>query len=422
MLFSSNGRRPDPHVTRVVAARFISHTGGVAGFFLGIWGKAAYELNTDAFGLALVMAVTGLGGLVGAMAAGVLVDRTNPKKVLIGGELVFVPAVLSLVLADSIQMMAVLVLPATLAGAVVFTAVTTLPPFLTDDPRRLERLNAYVEGAGTAAFIAGPVVGAFLVNLAGVSWVFVLDAVTSIIGVAILLPVRLRPIHRVEPDRTSLQDLRAGFRFTYGRRTLRLLLVLATATYLSFGVFGGLEPLFFRDVLGRGPEMIGYVNAVFGAGLLAGSLLYGRASERLTSLRVAAMVTVASGAGAVLYTGTDRLAVVVAGAVVWGTILGVLMPLVRTIGQLEAPEGMVGRVMGTLQVHHQAGDLMPLLFAPALAGVFGVQAVLVGSGVVVAVVALVTLPAARRMPPAPDQVEPVYPPGAVEEPIGAPTP
>lgn len=422
MLFPTTGQRPDPNVVRVVAARFISHTGGVAGFFLGIWGKAAYDLDADALGLALIMAVTGLAGLFGAMAAGVLVDRMDPKRVLIAGELVFVPAVLSLVLADSIPMMALLVLPATLAGSVVFTAVTTLPPFMTDEPRRLERLNAYVEGAGTAAFIAGPVVGAFIVNLAGVGWVFVLDAATSLIGVALLIPVRLRPVVPADGDRTSLDDLREGFRFTYGRRTLRLLLVLATATYLSFGVFGGLEPLFFRDVLGRGPEMIGYVNAVFGAGLLGGSLLYGRFSGRLTALRVAAVLTVASGAGAVLYTGTAVLAVVIAGAVVWGTVLGVLMPLVRTIGQLEAPAGMVGRVMGTLQVHHQAGDLVPLLFAPALAGAFGVQAVLVGSGFAVAAVALATLPAVRRVPAPTGHVEPHDPPGAVEEPIAASAP
>lgn len=421
MLFPLNGRRPDPNVARVVAARFISHTGGVAGFFLGIWGKAAYDLDADAFGLALVMAVTGLAGLVGAMAAGVLVDRADPKRVLVAGELVFVPAVLSLVLADSIPMMALLVLPATLAGSMVFTAVTTLPPFLTEDPRRLERLNAYIEGAGTAAFIAGPVIGAFIVNAASVGWVFAFDAATSIVAVAILLPVQLRAVEKVDPDRTSFEDLREGFRFTYGRRTLRLLLVLATATYLSFGVFGGLEPLFFRDVLGRGPEMIGYVNAVFGAGLLAGSLLYGRFSDRLTSLRVAATVTVASGAGAVLYTGTASLTVVIGGAVAWGTILGVLMPLVRTLGQLEAPVAMVGRVMGTLQVHHQAGDLVPLLFAPALAGVFGVQAVLVGSGVAVALVAIASIPAASRMP-TPVTATGLEPPHALEGPIGVPAP
>lgn len=77
--------------------------------------------------------------------------------------------------------------------------------------------------------------------------------------------------------------------------------------------------------------------------------------------------------------------------------------------------------MGTLQVHHQAGDLAPLLFAPALAGVFGVQAVLVGSGVVVAVVAVASMPAARQIP-APSTAVPPDQLGALEEPIGAPAP
>ncbi len=45
-------RRVDGNVARVIAERFTSHTDGVAGFFLGIWGKAAYDLGADVFGLA----------------------------------------------------------------------------------------------------------------------------------------------------------------------------------------------------------------------------------------------------------------------------------------------------------------------------------------------------------------------------------
>jgi hypothetical protein len=48
-------------------------------------------------------------------------------------------------------------------------------------------------------------------------------------------------------------------------------------------------------------------------------------------------------------------------------------------------------------MHRQAGELLPLAVAPALAAMFGVQAVLIGGGLVLFVVALLTLPEAMAV-------------------------
>ena len=60
----------DPSVLRVVAARFISRVGGEAAFFVGIWGKAAFELDASASGVAMVMAALGISSLIGSSVAG----------------------------------------------------------------------------------------------------------------------------------------------------------------------------------------------------------------------------------------------------------------------------------------------------------------------------------------------------------------
>jgi hypothetical protein len=82
---------------------------------------------------------------------------------------------------------------------------------------------------------------------------------------------------------------------------------------------------------------------------------------------------------------------VVAGAIVWGVIIGAADPLLRTLIQTDSPDEYVGRVAGTSQVHRQAGELVPLAFAPALAGAFGVQAVLIGGSLILAVVGAASL-------------------------------
>jgi len=383
----------DSAAVRVALARFVSRAGGEAAFFVGIWGKAAFEFGASPGEQALMMASLGLSSLVGSALAGVLVDRFDPRRVLMGAEVVVVPATLALMWPSTMEQMTYAVALFGLATAGVLTAVAAFPPFLTDDPARLHRINALVEGAGSAAFIAGPGLGAVIVRYLGLDWIFVFDAVTSVIAVATVVGLSIRRVpHR---ERTSaLRELRAGFGFVYRSRPLRLYVAVGTAVWLSFGSFGALEPLFYRDVLHTGPEALGWVNSLFGIGVVAGSVILNRAPARLVGARIALLGAFASGIGAIIYTSTSDLRVVVLGAVYWGVVLGAWFPLVRTLLQLDSPDALVGRVMGVNQAHNQVGELLPLTFAPALAAAFGVQPVLVASGVCLMTLALVGLPEA----------------------------
>jgi MFS transporter, DHA3 family, macrolide efflux protein len=387
----------DSNTARVVAARFISRAGGEAAFFVGIWGKAAFEFNASPAEQALMMASLGLSSLIGAALAGVLVDRFDPRRVLMASEVLFVPATLALVLPSDIAEMTAVIVLVGLAHAAVLTAVTSLPPFLTSDPTRLQGINSALEAGGSAAFVAGPALGAVIARYWSLDWIFVLDALTSIVAVALVARVDLRPGALRTERRAAFKEMREGFRFAWTSRPLRLYLGTFSALWLSFGAFGALEPLFYRDVLGTGPEALGWVNAVFGTGVVAGSVLLGRLPQKLVNSRLALVGAMASGVGAVLYTGTADLRVVVLAAAYWGVVLGVMFPLMRTLIQLATPEHLVGRVMGTTNVSSQFGELFPLAFVPGLAAAFGIQPVLVGSGVALLVAALLTLPEGRRV-------------------------
>jgi MFS family permease len=190
----------DRDVTRVVAARFISRVGGEAAFFVGIWGKAAFELEATATGLAVVMAALGLASLIGSAIAGVLVDRFDPRRVLIGGELLFIPVALGMVFADTIPAMVVATFLLGLVGTPVYTAIASFGPFLTDDPERLGKVNGFIEGASWAAFVVGPAVGSIITITVGLDGIFVLDAVTSAVAALIVVPVTVRQVAKQERD------------------------------------------------------------------------------------------------------------------------------------------------------------------------------------------------------------------------------
>jgi DHA3 family macrolide efflux protein-like MFS transporter len=202
---------------------------------------------------------------------------------------------------------------------------------------------------------------------ASLNWIFVLDAATSVVAVSLVAGVSLRPAERRDGRTSAWREFKGGFRFAYTTRSLCLYLGIFTALWLSFGAFGALEPLFYRDILKTGPEALGWVNMLFGAGVVGGSVLLGRLPSAFVSARSALLGAAASGLGAVIYTGTADMRVVLAGAVSWGVLLGVMFPMVRTLIQGDTPDHLTGRVMGTTNISNHIGELTPLTFAPMLA-------------------------------------------------------
>lgn len=387
----------DRDVRRVVLARFVSRIGGEAAFFVGIWGKAAFELEATAGGVAAVMAALGTASLIGSAVAGVLVDRFDPRRVLIAAEIVFIPAAIGMVFVETLPSLVVVTFLLGLVGAPVFTAISAFGPFLTDQPERLARINGLIEGASWAAFVVGPAMGAIIAGTVGLDGIFVLDAATSAVAAFLVVPVSLRKLAKDRQENEGLRELKEGFAYAYGHQRLRFYIWLGSSVWVLFGTFSALEPLFYRDILGVEPETLGWVNSIFGLGLVAGTWIASRLPARLRSARFLVVIVALNSVGVLAYVGTDQLRVVVVAGVFWGLLIGIMAPLLRTLIQLNTREAMMGRITGVTQVHQEVGHLLPLAVAPLLAGVFGVQRALIYAGAALAVFALLFVPMATRL-------------------------
>jgi MFS transporter, DHA3 family, macrolide efflux protein len=407
----------DRNALRVAVARFVSRSGAEAAFFVGIWGKAAYDFDGTAGEIALVIAALGVSGLIGSALAGLLIDRFDPRRVLIASEIVFVPTVLSLIWADSLGTLVVLAALLGLVTAPTTTAIASFPPFLTTNPDRLAKMNSLVEMSSMAALITGTAIGGALAKWVSIDSIFVFDAATSLVAMAVIFGVRLRREDPAGagPRGSSMRDLRDGISFAFSHGRLRFYLLAGASVWTMFGLFSALEPLFFRDVLGQPPETIGFVNTVFGIGLVMGTWLVGRLPGVSRSARAVLLLVAFNGVGATMYVGTDRLAVVVVAGFIWAVVIGVFVPIVRTMLHVNSPRAMVGRVMGVSQMLAEGGKLIPLTVAPLLAAAFGVQRTLAGGGVVLGITALMFWRVAAHL----DATRTV-PVGDIEPPIMAP--
>lgn len=381
---------------RVALARFISRTGGEAAFFVGIWGKASFEFNATPSELALVMAALGIASLVGSIWSGLLVDRLGPRRVLILGELAFMPAVLSLILARNITEFALLVFFTGLLSTPIYTAVASMAPFLTDNPDQLATINSRIETGTWAAFVLGPALGALLVRLVNLDSIFVLDAATSLIGIAVVYRVRLRKADRPQGRKPFFAELVAGIRYAASQPALRFFILATSSVWLAFGAFSALEPLFYREVLRVGPESMGWINSIFGLGLVGGTFLVPRLRDSWRRSTALALLVALNGAGGLLYVGTNRLSIVASGAVVWGLILGLFAVVSRTLIQTATPDHLMGRVQSTAQMSADVVRLLPLLVIPALAVRWGVQEVLIANVLILVAVGIALIPVSRR--------------------------
>ena len=383
-------------VNQVALARFVSRTGGEAAFFVGIWGKASFEFNATPTELAWVMAALGVASLIGSAAAGLAVDRLGPRRVLILSELVFIPAVLAVTLATTITGFAILVFFTGLLSAPVYTAVASMAPFLTSDPARLSLINSRIETGSWAAFIVGPAAGALLADTVSLDSIFVLDAVTSLVGVVLVLPIKLRSPVQQEERAGFLAELVSGIRYSASRPALRFMLVAGTSVWLAYGAFNSLEPLFYREVLKTGPAALGWMNSLFGVGMVAGTVLVPRLSSFWWRAPALPVLVALNGAAGLIYVSTDRLWVVAIGAFCWGSVIGILSPVYRTLVQSVTPDHLMGRVQGASQMLSDTLRLVPLLFIPALAVDLGIQGVLVGNVISLGLLGLALIPWSRR--------------------------
>lgn len=419
-------------LARVTTARLVSRAGSEAAFFVGVWGKAAFGLHAKPTGLAILMFGLAVSAIVGNFLSGVLVDRYGPRRTLAIAEIVFVPAALALVLANTLPALIVLASIWAFVGAPVVTSGASFAPFLADDEEGLARVNSWIEGAGAASIAVGPAVGAIIVTYASWDWIFVLDAATSLAAAALVwpLPVGAKPrlgagvragagagagadreagagpepgagpeagAHTLADERARkhpLAGLREGLRIAYGLRPIRYYVLAGGVLWMGFGAFGALEPLFFRDVVHTGVQALGWINVVFGVGLILGAAVLPRLPRAVISARWLAVLIAVNGLGVILYVGSSDLRVIAAGAFFWAILIGTLEPLLRTLVHRDSPQGAVGRVVGIQVMHQHGGELLPLAVAPALAAALGVQRTLIIGGLFTTVVALLSLPEA----------------------------
>ncbi len=225
------------------------------------------------------------------------------------------------------------------------------------------------------ASVIGPSIGGILIGVAGLTWVYALNAVSFIFVIAALLMMRNVP-ERMEGEGASRNEISwhaamEGLRFVFRSPLIRSTMILDfLATFFASATT--LLPIFAQDILHVGARGYGWLYSAPAAGALVSSAamtsLHDRIRRRglvlLYSIGIYGFANVIFGFSRSFWLTFFCLAVV-------GTTDTVSTIIRNIIRQLETPDHMRGRMTGVNMVFFMGGPQLGELEAGLVANWFG---------------------------------------------------
>jgi MFS family permease len=266
-------------------------------------------------------------------------------------------------------------------------------PDIAETTEELTASNAMSSGAESVAAFLGPLAAGLLMVPWGPGGVVLASA--ALVGVSVVLVAR--PALGTRATGTAPAIAAApGWRSVLADPTSRKFGVLTLAAYALLGALDILLVVLAIDVLGMSASGPGLLNSAAGAGALVGTaatlLLVG-----LPRLR-AAIVTGAVVAGVpIAFAGIGHsvaIAVVLVAFSGGGRVFHAVASF--TLLQRALPQRMLVTVFGLLESTMSAGMALGALVTPVLISLVGITSTFVIVGLLLPVVAILTLPGLRR--------------------------
>lgn len=355
---------------------------------LGIWTKELTHSNAAA-GLTFFF---GVAASLFAPLAGMMVDRSRRRPVLIVVNVVGAVLVLLLLMVHSSKEVWIIYLTMFLYGFAGNFIGSAQSAFLTVllPADQLGDANAFLRTVREGLRLIAPLAGAGLFVLVGGHWIAVLDSATFVIAALSVLALHVR---EDKPSRASthfLTELAGGFRHVIATPVLRRM-IISLAVALS--VVGFAETAIFAVVsieLHRSASFVGVIMSVQGVGAIIGGPLSAPMMRRLGERWLSGVGLILVVVGSLLFEG-GSLSLVLLGAVVFGVALPPLLVGAFTLLQLRTPDELQGRAFSAFDLIASLPQTISIAVGAALITVLGYRGELSIIAVVVALSAVILL-------------------------------
>jgi MFS family permease len=342
----------------------------------------AYDMTGSKSMLGLIMGMRAIPMFLCAPFAGVAADRYDRRKLLMGSQLISALTALlfGIVVATGgaqIWHLFAFVLVSGVAGVLDRPARLTI---IFDLVPRGEAMQAVAINmiAFSIARITGPAIAGYLIAWVGAEGNLFLQALVYAAAALTVFMITLPPREFKPSGMSALHDLMQGVRFAFTDPTARVLLIAGMTPFiLLVPIFGGLLPLYAKDVFNAGPEVLGMLLTSVGVGGVGGSWLASKCVLLKRQGVVQASAVFVMSAGFLALAAAPTVALACAALVLSGSAEMVHFTSNQATLQMKVPESMRGRITSLMQLYPGFVSI-GIVIEGIIADVIGIQWVTVG--------------------------------------------
>ena len=342
-----------------------------------------YDISGSAFKLGLTGFLETLPFIIFGLYAGAVADAFDRKKMLVATiSLQIVPNLVLgiLTLTGATQVWHINALG--LVGA--FVEVFNWPARAAMIPRLVPQsllMNAMVVNTMIlqTSFLVGPAIGGFLIDQVGLATAYFASTLLFVPAAIAIVSVKASGKIEGARRRVNFKSIIEGIEFIWIQRIILSLFLLDFAVVLV-GFYRPILPIFAADVFKTGASGLGLLYAAPSAGSLLGTtvLLMAGDVQRKGVLVIIAALFFAAGLALLGISQWFWMAVVA--VLILGFADSISVAIRRTVVQLLAPDGMLGRAASLITVFAQTTNGLGALLAGITAQYMGASnALLVGS-------------------------------------------
>ena len=358
-----NYRRYPREFWVLMAATFIDHIGGFMLFpFFALYITRRFDVGmTEAGGLFAIFAVT---SFFGSFLGGAMTDKFGRKKILLFGLSVSGLSSLLMAWVDDLAIFYVIAAFVGLLGNVGEPAQQAMVADMLPEEKRAEGFGLWRVVVNLSATI-GPAIGGVLAATSFL-WLFVGDAVTSLITAAIVFIViaETKPEKAEDvPEESVLQTFK-GY-FTVGRDFVYMAF-LGTSIFLNivYVQMNSTLPVFMRDFHNSPPEYYGYLLSMNAALVVLFQIWVTRQTSKRRPMVMMVVGAMFYMVGFGLYGVVSGLALFAVAMIIITVGEMIVIPIAQVVVAQFAPEDMRGRYMAMFSVSWT----IPFAIGPILAG------------------------------------------------------
>ncbi len=338
--------------------------------------------------IALLAPTVVLGPLAGAFA-----DRWDSRRTMIASDVARGALILLLMQAATVPQICTIIFAVSCCSSFSAPAQSITLPLLV--PRAgLLAANARLQQSMQVVRLASPAVASALVAAFGERICYAADSASFFVSAALLATLRYARPTAPATKRAVFRELGCGFHFLLTDARFSFAMLSLTAGTFAAGCFGALASLYVRDILHRGPAVLGMIASLIAAGTLAGSSVLrgcGREPRRLIGGGMAGV-----GASILLIALVPWTAAALLGSAAMGIGVAVVMIAASVMLQGETPPELRGRVSGAAASLTSLAQLVALTLSGMTAARLGIRGVFVISAALLFAIAIGGFKAARN--------------------------